>query len=466
MFVALAVGFSVTLAAVATYVAVRHELYAQVNNNLATDVSLAPPPQVFFGELHPENYQGFEARTGDEVQVIGLNPSNQQVVYSIDPSTGLMVEKKFFGLTSQAQEVFRAGSTGSEVVQTLTGSNGHEYRVATVNEGDLTVQIGYPMANTDRTLDFLRLMLLLVVLAGVALAMALGWAVGRATMKPVEDLTVAAEHVAETQDLSATIDDSGNDELARLARSFNAMLAALSASRQRQAHLVSDAGHELRTPLTSLRTNIEVLMRNRNLGGEDRDALLSDVNAQVQELSTLVGDLVDLAREDERPDAEPEVVAFDDLVRKAVERARRRAMSVHFELDLEPGPVKAHAGLLERAVMNVLDNAAKWSPSGGTVRVGLATIDDQWHLRVSDEGPGIAAEDLPHIFERFYRAASARSLPGSGLGLAIVQRVVSTHDGAVNVSSGPTGGTVVEIVLPAFQPSSPVYQPPSAVPAG
>ena len=251
----------------------------------------------------------------------------------------------------------------------------------------LVIQIGYPMTDVDRTLAFLRAALILVALGGVALAAGLGWAVGRASIRPVEDLTVTVEHITATQDLSSTIDDDGNDELARLARSFNAMLAALAASKDQQAQLVSDAGHELRTPLTSLRTNIEVLMRTKDLPAADREELLSDVDGQLQELTTLVGDLVDLARDDERQQTEPELINFDDLVAHAAERAHRRATSLEFDLSLQPGQVLAQPALLERAVMNILDNAAKWSPPGGRVGVSLKA-DSAWHLTVTDQGPG------------------------------------------------------------------------------
>ena len=311
----------------------------------------------------------------------------------------------------------------------------------------LVVQVGYSLTNVDNTLAFLRAALILVALGGVALAAGLGWAVGRASIRPVEDLTVAVEHVTATQDLSSTINDEGNDELARLARSFNAMLAALAASKGQQAQLVSDAGHELRTPLTSLRTNIEVLMRTKDLPAADREELLSDVDGQLQELTTLVGDLVDLARDDERQQTEPELVEFDELVEHAVERAHRRATSLDFDVSLQPGQVLAQPALLERAVMNVLDNAAKWSPAGGRVGVSLQA-DSAWHLTVTDQGPGIAPEDLPRVFERFYRAPTARSMPGSGLGLAIVKRVINTHGGTIELTSPPGGGTKVEIVLP------------------
>ncbi len=172
------------------------------------------------------------------------------------------------------------------------------------------------------------------------------------------------------------------------------------------------------------------------------------MDAQLKELTTLVGDLVDMAREDERTGAEPEPVPFNQIVERAVDRAHRRAQSLHFDVSLQPGDVRAQPALLERAVMNVLDNAAKWSPPGGHVGVTLEA-NSAWHLTVTDQGPGIAPEDLPHIFERFYRAESARSMPGSGLGLAIVRNVVTAHGGSIDVTSASSGGgTRVDIVLP------------------
>jgi len=450
LLVAAAVGVAVAIAALATYVAVSHQLEQEVNNNLQNAVTEVPGNTHIFGpNLDPRPFETLAMLTGDQVQVIYNNQGTQ--IASIQGDG--IDQADLVRVTAAAMKAYTSGA--SAPMQTLQGSGGTMYRVATVGliKGTLAVQILYPLTDLHHTLAFLRWMLILLALGGVALATTLGWAVGRASMGPVEELTLAAEHVAKTQDLSATIDDSGSDELARLARSFNAMLAALSASRHQQAQLVSDAGHELRTPLTSLRTNIEVLMRAKHLAGTDRDELLADVDAQLKELSTLVGDLVDLAREDERPQAEPIPVAFNEVVVRAVERAQRRALSVHFDVSLAPGQVMAQPALLERAVMNVLDNAAKWSPPGGHVNVTLqANITQQansdWHLTVSDQGPGIAPEDLPHIFERFYRAQSARSMPGSGLGLAIVKGVVTAHQGTIDVTPAPGRGTRVEITLP------------------
>jgi two-component system sensor histidine kinase MprB len=263
--------------------------------------------------------------------------------------------------------------------------------------------------------------------------------------------------VAATQNLDATIEARGDDELSRLARSFNAMLSALASSRQQQAQLISDAGHELRTPLTSLRTNIEVLMKMPNLPETDRAELMSDLGAQLEELTTLIGDVVELGRADEQVSA-PIEVRLDAIVGRAVERARRRAPGVVFDVSLTPGSVRAHPALLERAVLNVLDNAAKWSRPGGQVNV-LLERGANWTLDIADQGPGIAAADLPHIFDRFYRAESARSMPGSGLGLAIVRKVVTDHGGTVGAASPPPGGTVIHVELPIVVEAEP--EPPS-----
>ncbi len=453
--VGMAVGIAVALASLVSYVAVSHQLEGQVTSNLQEAVALLTGANGRF-QLHlipdpsggyyvPDNeLVGFQDRTGDVLQLITPKGYASQIVR--------------FPMSTGAKQALKENPDNPvPVYETMAASNGASYRVVSLPTDipSLAVQIGYPLTDVDNTLAFLRVALILVALGGVALAAGLGWAVGRASIRPVEDLTLAAEHVTATQDLSATIDEQGNDELARLAHSFNAMLATLASSMSKQAQLVSDAGHELRTPLTSLRTNIEVLMRTKDLEGPDRDALLSDVDAQLQELTTLVGDLVDLARDDERPPADPESVPFDELVERAVERAHRRAMSVHFEVSLEPGQVRAQPALLERAVMNVLDNAAKWSPPGGRVWVHLEAIG-AWHLTVTDEGPGIAPEDLPHVFERFYRATTARSMPGSGLGLAIVKGVVTSHGGNISVTSPPIGGTRVEIVLPFDDSPSPL----------
>jgi two-component system sensor histidine kinase MprB len=460
--VAAAVALAVALAALSSYVAVSRQMEQQANANLQNavqDVSQnvdnyvhLVPTGLNSSQLLAEPLVRLQLQTGYQVQVIANTTSGVSSYAVVPNSLNPIVQEQFFRVTRADRQTFESPQGTESPLQSQQGKDGSPYRVATVSvlQGSLAIMLGYNLSNIDNTLGFLRLILILVALGGVALAATLGWAVGRASMRPVEDLTLAAEHVAKTQDLSEKIEDTSNDELGRLARSFNAMLAALSVSKQQQAQLVSDAGHELRTPLTSLRTNIEVLMRNKDLPPADRDELLADVDAQLQELATLVGDLVDLARDEERPQAEPELVALDAIVAHAVERAKRRAMSVRFHADLQPGEVRAQPALLERAVVNVLDNAAKWSPPDGRVDVRLRANEAEraWHLTVKDEGPGISPHDLPYIFDRFYRAASARSMPGSGLGLAIVKKVVASHAGTVEVTCPPEGGTLVEITLP------------------
>jgi two-component system sensor histidine kinase MprB len=308
------------------------------------------------------------------------------------------------------------------------------------------VQAVRPLDQVDRTMRNLGLALVLVSLGGIALAIWLGRLVARAALKPVSQLTSAAEHVARTRDLSRRMDTSGRDELSRLGASFNTMLEALEASQKAQRQLVADASHELRTPLTSLRTNIEVLAGTDALPREDRERLLRDVVGQLEELTVLVTDLVDLARGAE-PDLEIEEVRLDLLVAEAVERARRYAPDKRFVTELEPSLVGGVPARLDRAVSNLLDNAAKWSPAGGLIEVRLRGGE----LSVRDHGPGIEQSDLPFVFDRFYRASAARGLPGSGLGLAIVRQVAEFHGGSVAAEAPAGDGALLRIRLPTLQ---------------
>jgi two-component system sensor histidine kinase MprB len=259
----------------------------------------------------------------------------------------------------------------------------------------------------------------------------------------VRRLTEATEHVTSTSDLSRRIDADGNDELARLASSFNAMLQALDDSLRAQRQLVADASHELRTPLTSLRTNIEVLSKGNGLSDDQRRALLADVIGEIDQLTALVSDLVELARGTEPP-AHVEEVRLDDVVEQAVLRAQKRAPSLRFVSAMEPTLVRGVPERLDRAVSNLLDNAAKWSPSEGEVEVTVKSGE----LLVRDHGPGIDEADLPHVFDRFYRAPSARGKPGSGLGLAIVRQVAESHGGTVTAEAADGGGALFRLHLP------------------
>jgi two-component system sensor histidine kinase MprB len=444
MFIALAVGITVALAALAAYFTVRHQLYSDVDSALVTEMSNSPGRG---GSFNINEVEGFLARyTNSVLQVID---GQGQVRYPFAPGSSLPVT------ASQAGMV---GTRSAYSIQTVRTGSG-PYRVITQggfvdqNGVPVAIQIARPLSDINHTLSDLRLILWLVTLIGVGVSIVMGYLLGRATMRPVKKLTAAAEHVAATQDLASTISEEGDDELARLARSFNSMLAALGASRQQQVQLISDAGHELRTPLTSLRTNIEVLMRQPNLPHGDRAELMADVQAQLEELTTLIGDVVELARDDERR-IEPIEVRFDAIVEHAIERARRRAPAIRFETHVTAGSVRAQPALLERAVLNVLDNAVKWSPPESPVYVSLIRAD-RWVLEVRDHGPGIAADDLPRVFDRFYRADAARAMPGSGLGLAIVRQVIMEHGGWVSASSPDGGGTLIHIELPIVAETEP-----------
>lgn len=315
-----------------------------------------------------------------------------------------------------------------------------------------TIVIAQRLRPTVEVLNRLASVLFVVGGCGVVLAAAVGATVGRTGLRPVARLTAAAERVARTDDLRP-IRVTGHDELARLTESFNMMLRALAESRERQSRLVADAGHELKTPLTSLRTNMELLIAvsrpgARSLPDEDMAGLRADVVGQIEELSTLVGDLVDLARED-APETVFEAVDVGDVVERSLERARRRRAEINFVATTEPWFVFGDHASLIRAVVNVLDNAAKWSPAGEDVIVAMRRSEaGLMELTVDDAGPGIPEEERELVFERFYRATTARSMPGSGLGLAIVRQIVMKHGGTIAVERSERGGALIRIVLP------------------
>jgi two-component system sensor histidine kinase MprB len=307
-------------------------------------------------------------------------------------------------------------------------------------------QVALPLAEVDSTLARLQLVLAAVSLGGIALAAALGLLVSRAALVPVQRLTGAAERVARTQDLGHRIRAGEEGELGRLAASFNTMLAALERSRLAQRQLVSDASHELRTPLTSIQANLDALAMGVRLPERDRARVVAAAGAQLTELTVLVGDLVDLSKTS-FDELEVEAVRLDLAAAGAVDRARLHAPRCSFALDAEPCLVRAAPARLDRAIANLLDNAVKWGPPEGPVEVRVR----DGHLEVRDHGPGIAEDDLPRIFDRFYRSPAARGLPGSGLGLAIVRQVAETHGGSVHAATDPEHGARLSIELPVLR---------------
>jgi two-component system, OmpR family, sensor histidine kinase MprB len=308
----------------------------------------------------------------------------------------------------------------------------------------IAIQIARPLDEVDKTLDRLAGYLTAISAAGIALAAFLGLLVSRTAVSPVRRLTETAEHVTATRDLSQRIESPGKDELGRLADSFNSMLSALDDSLRAQTQLIADASHELRTPLTSLRTNVEVLQRGTSLPEDERARILAEIRCQAEELTELLGDLLDLSRTEH---VQPEPVQLEEVIASAIDRTSRSANGIGFNTSLEPTTIEGVPSRLERAVANLLENAVKWSPHDGRVDVELRDGE----LRVRDRGPGIDPEDLDRVFDRFYRAPAARSVPGSGLGLAIVRQVVEEHGGSVSAENAPDGGARFRV---RFSPGS------------
>jgi two-component system sensor histidine kinase MprB len=429
---AAAVAVAVALGSLVAYAVVRDTLRGQI------DASLRPPAATFSREVPPAS------------AVPEMQPLEGPVVF-IQRVEGDRIfaapgQQRRLGDPEEVQRV--ADGTQPPYFDDAEIEGVHVRFYTTRAPNGTALQVARPMSEVDTALARLRLGLGIVALAGIALAAFLGRLATRHAVRPVTDLTETAEHVARTRDLSRRIDAAGGDELARLAASFNTMLEALDESQRAQRQLVADASHELRTPLTSLRTNLEVLGSNDALPEIDRERLRRDLVAQLEELGELVGDLVELARDGEAPGDPPEPLRFDELVSAAVERAQRHAPHVTFRAVLEPCEVTGERARLDRAVANLFDNAAKFSPAGSAVEVRLCDGE----LTVRDHGPGIATDDLPHVFDRFYRATAARGRTGSGLGLAIVRHVAELHGGTVRAEAAHGGGALLRLALPVSHP--------------
>jgi two-component system sensor histidine kinase MprB len=428
----------VVLVAVAAFIVVSASLYRNVDDQLQSRARLL----IESGSLDVDPGKAIEGTAYSDVNAVLFIPG--RAIYT----------------ANQQGQSLPVGQPEKDVVSgdlllSLRTANHQRVLAQRLNNGS-TLMLSKSLTPTDMVLRQLGTVLLIIGGMGVAIAAVAGGMVARAGLRPVVRLTDAAERVARTDDLRP-IPVSGSDELARLTQSFNMMLRALAESREQQARLVTDAGHELRTPLTSLRTNVELLMASMAPGAprlpeNEMADLRADVIAQIEELSTLVGDLVDLTR-DEAGDVVHEPVDMADLIDRSLERVRRRRNDVDFDVDIVGWQVYGDAAGLSRAVLNLLDNAAKWSPSGERVRVSLRQVDPSHaELLVADKGPGIPPQERRLVFERFYRSASARALPGSGLGLAIVKQVVLKHGGVLRledtVPGGQPPGTSIYVLLP------------------
>ncbi|WP_110181072.1 sensor histidine kinase [Nocardioides solisilvae] len=431
----MAVGVAIAFMAAGSFLTVRMQLQSNLDDSLLNRTRSAASTAVL-AEM-----------TAREAPSWMLGAADVRIVYVTADGRWFTADDEGPAFTLGDPEVEVAAGERAESLRSLRAEDGTRYRVAAVpaGRGGAALVLLQPTADVDRTVRGVGTVMAIFGGTGVLVAALAGWLVARNGLRPVRRLTAAMEKIARTQDLRP-IRVEGDDEVARLARAFNEMVRAVSASRDRERRLVADAGHELRTPLTSLRTNLDLLSQaGDGLPADARAELLDDVRAQTEELSTLVGDLVELARDEPLSHVVTEL-DLADVVQRAVARVRRRS-SATFDVEVEPWRVRGEAGALERAVTNLLDNAAKWSPADGTVTVRLA----DGVLTVDDEGPGIAEEDLPRVFDRFYRSDDARALPGSGLGLSIVRQAVERHSGAVRADHSPAGGARLVMWVPGAQ---------------
>jgi two-component system, OmpR family, sensor histidine kinase MprB len=442
----IAVGVTVAFVAAGAYLTVRMQLQATLDDSLLHRAESTPTSALCDRDFtFPADYFG-----ATNVWVACLDGSGSGLIRGKKADQ----PQKLIG----APEIAVSQSEKSSSVRTVAGE-GTRWRIAAVHRDDgSTMVIGQSLDSQETVLQKLGLVMSLFGLAGVIAAGMAGWGVARNGLRPVRRLTADVERIARTEDLRP-LPVEGDDEIARLATAFNQMLAALAASRDRQRQLVADAGHELRTPLTSLRTNLDLLSQADGQAGgglppEARAELLDDVRAQIEELTTLIGDLIELAR-DEPLTHVVESVDVPELVDRAVARVRRRVPGITFDVETEPWFVVGEQAGLERAVTNLLDNAAKWSPPGGTVTVRLK----DGSLTVDDQGGGIADGDLPHVFDRFYRSQESRAMSGSGLGLSIVRQVAERHSGTVEAGESPAGGARLTLTLPGSSLPVPDWTP-------
>jgi len=434
---AAAVGVAIVLVAIVSYMVVRAQLRGQVDDALTAQAANA-------------QRAGFRAIGGAD-NVPTLPPSAGGPAYAQVVSSAGGVVYNFGDVPLPVSASVLAVAQGrSKTLMTDVTIDGSHLRLLVFGVQNGAVELARPLDGVDRVLSNLRLILLLLCAAGIALAAMLGRMAARRVLTPLADVARAAEHIGETEDLTTRIHVRADDEVGQLATRFNAMLDRLESSRaavdesvRAQRQLVADASHELRTPVTSLRTNVEVLLQGGTLSDDDRERLLADVVEQSEELSALVGDLIELARGDQ-PIGSPDDVRLDGIVEEAVDRARRNAPGIEFHTQLEPVVVDGVPERLLRAVNNLLDNAARHTHPGTAVDVRV----DATGVRIRDHGDGVDPQDLPHVFDRFYRGVNSRGRQGSGLGLAIVRQVAEQHGGSVTAANAPDGGAVFEIRLP------------------
>jgi two-component system sensor histidine kinase MprB len=468
-----AVAAAVIAVAVSAYAGTRSELLGQVDQSLNTLIRpilvnagvVQPPSQPPGGEspeqgigsgagLPGRRQGGFGGRSplggNDCDHGLGLDTargggfgSAQGNVQLVGPTGTVCLADAHttkLPVNAAVRAVAKSGR-GSLLTDATVGSN--HLRILVRGAGSFgAVEIALKRNQVDDALSKELLLLVIIAAAGIALAALLGILVARTALSPIARFTRQTEAIAANPERldQDRLDVRGGDELSRLAQTFNRTLDALERSVEAQRNLVADASHELRTPIATIRANLQLMRDEKLLSPEDRDALRKDVIEELDELTALVGDVVELAR-GTKLGAEPAEIRVDQIVTAAVERARRRAPQLRVQADLEPTLVYGDGDRIARAVANLLDNAAKYGQAGGVIEVDL----HGGTLSVRDHGPGFHEEDLPFVFDRFHRARDARSKPGSGLGLAIVRQAAEAHGGAVRAANSPRGGALVQI---------------------
>ncbi len=450
---AASVAVAVMVAVVVCYMVVRTQLRNQIDGELSTQAQA-----VQSGDYHAlqQPFPGIPASAG------GPAPYAQAVTPDGQPHEVQGSQYISLPVTAHTREVangragqyFADAQVGSTHMRTVTFPltiNVSDNATGTQFSETVAIRLARPLNGVDSILSALRLVLLVVFLAGIALAAVLGRVASRRVLAPLGEVAQVAQEIAETEDLTKRLNVHADDEVGQLATNFNSMLDRLESSREAlddsvraQRQLVADASHELRTPVTSLRTNIEVLLAGAKLEAEDRRRLLADVVEQSEELSALVNDLIELARGDE-PGADTDDVRLDGVADESLTRARRNAPGIHFDATLVPTLLDGVPERLARAINNLLDNAARHSPPGGTVEVQVGPRG----VEVRDHGTGVDPEDLPYVFDRFFRGRNSRGRQGSGLGLAIVRQVAEQHGGSVSVTNAVDGGAIFNLWLPA-----------------
>jgi two-component system, OmpR family, sensor histidine kinase MprB len=419
-------------ASVAVYYSYRHDLLREADRELSSSLKVRPLEQtVSFvdGKVVIKTPPGW---TAGELQ--------NYPITLVGYSTALTAHMNLVLPTNDD-----AKAAGAFRFQTVS-VHGQPTRRMTILGSHPRITVDRSLADVDRSLSHLRWLLIFTCLGGIAAATLLGALVSGRAIAPLRRLTEATERITETGDLSARTGHLGRDEISRLSVQLDALLATLDGSLRAQRQLVADASHELRTPLATLRASVGLLAHPNGLTADERADLVTDVEEELESMTSLVSELVELAQGEEL-DIEPTEFRLDQVVQSSIDRAVRRTPAITFHAALEPTTVVGVPERVERAVDNLLDNARKWSPEGEIVDVSLR----DGTVEVRDRGPGIAAQDAPLVFNRFYRSMQARGTPGAGLGLAIVKQVADTHNGTVSVAQAADGEAILRLTLLPFR---------------